>query len=75
MENFKLQALREVVKENVADVVEKFEEKFKEIKIEGKRKPHGSLTMHADTLPTTHFTEAEHREMETLYMGTESESR
>ena len=75
MENFELQALRDIVKENTADVVERFEEKFKEIKVEGKRKSHGSSTMYADTLPKTHYTEAEQREMETMYMGTDLESR
>ena len=39
MENFEIQALRNVVKEGGPDVVENFKKKFKEIKIEGKRKP------------------------------------
>ena len=56
-----MQTLQNVVKENAADVVERFEEKFKEIKVEGKRKSHGSSTMYADTLPKTHYTEAEQR--------------
>merc|ERR1712215_202287 len=38
MENFELQTLREVVKENGPAVVENFEKKFKEIRVEGKRK-------------------------------------
>ena len=38
MENFELQTLREVVKVNGPDVVKNFEEKFKEIRVEGKRK-------------------------------------
>ena len=38
MENFELQALREVVKENAENVVHNFEQKFKEICVEGKRK-------------------------------------
>ena len=38
-ENFELQALREIVKENAEDAVEKFETKFKEFRVEGKRKP------------------------------------
>ena len=37
MENFEIQAWSEVVKENKEDVVERFENKFKEIKVEGKR--------------------------------------
>ena len=35
MENFELQSLREVVKTNCPDVVKNFEEKFKEITVEG----------------------------------------
>ena len=38
MESFELQALREVVKENGPAVVKNFERKFKEIRVEGKRK-------------------------------------
>ena len=38
MENFEIKSLRNVVKEGGLDVVENFEKKFKEIKIEGKRK-------------------------------------
>ena len=39
IENFEIQPLREIVKENAEDVVDRFENKFKEIKIEGKIKP------------------------------------
>ena len=74
MESFKIQALRNVVKENGPDVVANFEKKFKEIKVEGKRKSHAS-TMYTEPLPATHYTEAEQKEIEALYMGTESESR
>ena len=70
-----MQALREVVKENAENVVERFEEKFKEIRIEGKTNSHRSFTMYTDTLPKTHNTEAEQKEIETMYIGTESESR
>ena len=38
MENYELQTLREVVKENGPAIVQNFERKFKEIWIEGKRK-------------------------------------
>ena len=38
MENFEIEALREIVKDNNEDVVENFEKKFKEIRVEGKRK-------------------------------------
>ena len=31
IENFKIQVLREIVKENAEDIVERFENKFKEI--------------------------------------------
>ena len=37
IESFELQALRDVAKENAEDVVTRFENKFKEIRIEGKR--------------------------------------
>ena len=38
MENFDIQSLREVMKTNSPDVVKNFEAKFKEIRVEGKRK-------------------------------------
>ena len=75
MENFKIQALRNVVKENGPDVVENFEKKFKEVKIEGKRKSLSSSTMFTETLPSTYYTETEKAEIEAMYMGTESEAR
>ena len=60
MENFGLQTLREVVKVNGPDVVKNFEEKFKEIRVEGKRKSlKDSTTLNTETLPTTYYTEAE----------------
>ena len=52
MENFELQTLREVVKENGPDVVKNFEEKFKEIRVEGKRKSlKDSATHYTETPP------------------------
>ena len=75
MENFEIQVLRNVVKENGPDVVENFEKKFKEVKIEGKRKSLSSSTMFMETLPSTYYTEAEKAEIETMYMGTEPEVR
>ena len=76
MENFELQALREVVKENSQDVVQNFEQKFKEICVEGKRKSlNASSTLYTDKLPSTYYTEAEQEEIEAMYMGTESEAR
>ena len=65
MENFELQSLRNVVKEGGENVVENFEKKFKEIKIEGKRKA-SSSAMYTEHLPRTHYTQAE---IEAMYMG------
>ena len=54
MEGFEIQALREVVKENSQDVVQNFEQKFKEIHVEGKRKSLNAFsTLYTDKLPTT----------------------
>ena len=39
IENFEIQALREIVKTNGEDVLENFEQKFKEIRVEGKKSP------------------------------------
>ena len=76
MENFKIQALRGIVKTNSEDVVENFEQKFKEICVEGKRKSlNSSSTLFTDQLPSTYYTEAEQKEIEAMYMGTESEAR
>merc|ERR1711905_41539 len=70
MENFELQALREVVKENGQTVVENFKQNFKEICVEGKRKSlNASSTLYTDMLPSTYYTEAN---IEIMYMGTES---
>ena len=64
IENFELQALKEVVKENSEDVVQTFEQKFKEICVKGKRKSlNVSSTLYADKLPSTYYTEAEKREI------------
>ena len=73
MENFEIKALRNVVKDSSPDeVVKNFEKKFKEIKIEGKRKAVLSSAMFTDKLPRTYYTE---EEIEAMYMGTESETR
>ena len=58
MKNFEIQALRDVVKENSLDVVKNFEKKFKEIRVEGKRKSLSSSTMFTETLLATYYTEA-----------------
>ena len=56
MENFELQSLREVVKTNGPDVVKNFEEKFKEIRVEGKRKSFkDSATNYTETPPLTYY--------------------
>ena len=72
MENFEIQALRNVVKEGGPDVVKNFKKKFKEIRMEGKRKAVSSSAMLTEQLPRTHYTEAE---IEAMYMGIESEAR
>ena len=75
IENFKIQALKEIVKTSGEDVVENFEQKFKEICVEGKRKSlNASSTLYADKLPPTYYTEAEKKDIEAMYMGTESEA-
>ena len=76
MESFELQALREVVKENGQTVVQNFERKFKEIRVEGKRKSlKESTTLYTEKPPPTYYTEAEQEHIEAMYMGTESEAR
>ena len=75
MDNSKFQALRDVVKKGGEGIVEKFEKKFKDIKIEGKRRsaPSVMYSDHVpDKLPDTFYTEME---LEAMYMGTESEAR
>ena len=66
IENFELQALRDVVKENAEDIVSRFENKFKEIRIEGKRKLNSTTSSYKN--------EADHKEVKTMYMGSESEA-
>ena len=72
MESFELQSLRNVVKEGGVNVVENFKNKFKEIKIEGKRKAVSSSTIYTKQLPKTYYTEAE---IEAMYMGKDSKAR
>ena len=73
MENFEIQTLREVVKTNGPEVVKNFEEKFKEIRVEGKRKNFKETsTNYTETPPLTYYTEAEHLQIETMYMGRDS---
>ena len=76
MENFELQSLREIVKENGPAVVENFEKKFKEIRVEGKRKSLKEFTtLYTERPPPTYYTEGEQEQIEAMYMGTESEVR
>ena len=68
MENFEIQALRNVVKDRSPDeMVENFKKKFKEIKIEGKRKAVSTSAMFTEQLPRTYYTE---EGIEAMYMGT-----
>ena len=76
VENFEIQVLREIVKENAPDAVEKFENKFKEFRIEGKRKALSAFeTNCTEKLPKTYYTKEENKEIEAMYMGTESKAR
>ena len=44
--------------------------------MEGKRNYYNSSSaMYTETLPKTYYTEAEQKEIEAMYMGTESEAR
>ena len=54
MDNFEIQALRDVVKEGGEDVIDKFEKKFKEIRVEEKRKAVSSA-MHSEKLRSTYY--------------------
>ena len=76
MENYEIQTLREVVQTNGPEVVKNFEKKFKQIRVEGKRKNFKEAsTNYTETPPMTYYTEAEQLEIETMYMGRDSESR
>ena len=76
MENFEIQALREILKTNSEGVVENFEQKFNEFHVEGKRKSlNSSSTMYTDKLLSTYYTQKEQEEIEAMYMRTESEAR
>ena len=77
MESYEIQALRNVVKTGGEDVLEKLEEKFIEIRVEGKRKSPAS-TMFSETpekVPVAHYMEKELEEIETIYMGTSFRSQ
>ena len=72
MDNFEYQALRSAVKEG-DDVIERFEKKFKEIKVEGNRKSvTGVIYTESKQVRTDlHDTKYIKSKMEALYMGTE----
>ena len=68
--------MREIIKENAEDEVEKFETKFKEFRVEGKRKSlNASETNYTERLPKTYYTKKENKEIEAMYMGSASEAR
>ena len=75
MDNYEFQALRDIVKEGGDDVVERFEKKFKDGKVEGKRKNISTVLYSGsdhDCLLESKYTK---EELEALYMGTQSEAR
>ena len=75
IESFEIKALRNIVKENSPYVVKNIENKFKEIRVEGKRKSLSSSKMYTETLPATSYTEAEQKKIEAMYMGIVTEAR
>ena len=57
-------------------VVQNFERKFKESRVEGKIKfLKESTALYTERPPPTYYTEAEQEHIEAMYMGTESEAR
>ena len=75
MDNYEFQALRDVLKEGGEDVVKILEKRFKNVKVEGKRKNIPAVLYSEsdrDHLPETQYKETE---LEALYMGTQSEAR
>ena len=78
IDKYVYQSLRNVVKEGGVDVLKNFENKFKEMRVEGCRKDASSVMYTEDRyedLPETHYTETELQEIDTMFMGTESEAR
>ena len=66
-----------MVKEGGVNILKNFENKFKEIRVEGCRKYTSSVMYTEDVhenLPQTHYTETELQEIEKMYMGMESEA-
>ena len=82
IDKFIYHALRDVVKLGGDNLIKNFEDKFKELQVEGCRKNAVSTSvmytedMEMDVdLPEDHYTDSEMKEMETMYMGTESEAQ
>ena len=85
IDKFIQQALRDVVKLGGDDVIKNIEEKFKELRFEGCSKDGGSSSsvmytedredMDEEDLSDDYDSEAEMEEIDTMFMGTESEAR
>ena len=75
LDNFEYQALRDVVKEGGEDVIERFQKKFKEMKVEGNRKSVAGVMYTNLKPPENHQTKYTESKLEALFMGTESEAR
>ena len=85
IDGHEFQSLRDVVKKGGDNVLKNFEEKFKEVRVEGKRVKSSSIhyTEVAPDSSSIHYTEVApedlskytREELETLYMGTSSEAR
>ena len=79
IDKFIHQALRDVVKLGGDDVIKNFEEKFKQLRVEGCCRDGGSSSSviytedveMTEDLPDNHYTEAEMEEIDTMFMGTE----
>ena len=71
------QALMNLIKEGGDKVLENFEQKFKKTRIEGCQRDTSaaSVLYGEEDLPDNCYTEEDMEEIETMYMGTESEAR
>ena len=64
------------MKDNGQAVVQNFERKLKEIRVEGKRNSlKESTTLYTEVPPITYYIEVEREQIEAMYMETESEAR
>ena len=78
IDKIEYQSLWQIVKEGSTDVLEKFEKKLKTIRVEGHRKSVSTVRYKEDIyddLPKSYYTTSELEEIETMYMGTESEAK